>query len=120
MDLFDAINRLFTKEPIENPPSDFMLHRFLSSQPAYAKVAHELHTFCRDRARLWAIWQSALPKKNKAPFLPYTAPKKKASNSLVEKYADLNNVSTEDAVEDVRVIELMGKLDDLKIEMGVE
>jgi hypothetical protein len=120
VDLFDAINALFTKEEINTPPSDFMLHRFLSSQPQYAEVASELHTFCRDRARLWKIWQCALPKKAKAPFLPYPAPKKKTSTTIIEKYSELNNVSLSVAEEEVGLLELMGMTEELKSDMGIE
>lgn len=120
MNLFQAIDCLYTKKEIPEPPSDFMLHRFLASDPRLAPIAQDLNIKSRDRHRVWKIWKDALPKKKKAPFFKYPAPKKKASDELLERYCFVHKVNLSTAESEISIIELLGKLDELKQELGVE
>lgn len=120
MSIFDQITKLYTKEEIENPESDFILNRFLSSDIRYASVAQDLGLICRNRKRMWRIWQDALPKADHAPFFKYVAPKKKTKVAFIEKYAKAHNLTMNKAEDELDILGSLGKIDDLKTEMGVE
>lgn len=78
VDLFVALDALWTKAPMENLPPLYILHRFLASEPDLAIAARELQRDLRrgDPDITFRVWQGLLPKERGAPRLSYVAPKK--------------------------------------------
>ncbi len=78
-DLFAALDTLWTKVRLEQPPSMFIQHRFLASDPDYAQAAKEIQRDIKgDEGEKIAIriWQGLLPKGSGSPRLSYVAPRK--------------------------------------------
>ena len=78
-DLFAALDALSTKVRLEQPPSMFIQHRFLASDPDYAQAARTIQKDIKgDEGEKIAlrIWQGILPRGAGSPRLSYVAPRK--------------------------------------------
>lgn len=121
MDLFDAIRKLFRKEPIKDPPSDFMLHRFLASQRDFAPFCAEINLYIKNRELTWGIWKAALPKAASAPYLPYPAPKKQyPDDPFIEGLMEELGVGLLEAQEIAEIVELEGKTQEVANYYGID
>lgn len=121
MDLFDAINKLFRKEEIDNPLSDFMLHRFLASQKEYAPFCKEINLHIKNRKLVWKLWETMLPKAPRAPFLPYAAPKKqRVDDPFVQGLMDNCDIDIFEAMIWAELIELEDKKEKVANYYGIE
>lgn len=120
-DLFGQLDSLFSKVPIENPASPFILHRFLASDPDFAQAAAEIQKFVREPAMVQAVWQAALPRQSRSPKLQYTGPRKgKGANELVQRLMSTHAYSRAEAEEMVALVTEQGRLPEACREYGVE
>lgn len=118
-DLIKALDRLFTKKPVDNPPSMFVVNRFLSWRPEFAPYASVI-SHLKDQAMAWEVWRTALPK-GKAPRLGYPAPKRTpAADGLVEALMLRTHLSRPQAEEAVDIMEAGGVLEEMQLSYGVE
>lgn len=121
MDLFDALDALFTKAPMTDPPPPFLMHRFLASDPDFAVAAKYLQKDLSDPAMVIETWRGLLRRGRGAPRLHYVAPKKgPAADELTERMMkDLPE--RREVVERIQdLAELGGWLLDLYLYHGVE
>ena len=75
-DLFTALDTLWTKERLEKPPSMFIQHRFLASDPDYAQAAKVIQKDIKEPEMAIRTWQGILPRGAGSPRLSYVAPRK--------------------------------------------
>lgn len=118
--LFEAIDALFHKKPVEAIPGLFVVNRFLAWEPAYAPYAAAVSRI-RDDAMAWEVWRGALPRKHKAPWLRYPAPKRQpAAEALVLALMERTHLSRARAEEAVDIMTATGTVDDAMAAYGVE
>ncbi len=75
-DLFTALDTLWTKVRLEKPPSMFIQHRFLASDPDYAQAAKVIQKDIKEPDIAIRTWQGILPRGAGSPRLSYLAPRK--------------------------------------------
>lgn len=119
--LFNYMDALFTKEPIEGKPPTYMMHRFLASEKMYAPVARLLQRDVREPELVFGVWVALLPKDRSAPRLMYVAPKKPpAEEELVTRMVAVLHESRVNVEAMLSLLEAAGKLADTYREFGVE
>lgn len=120
-DLFKNIDKLYTKEPIEDPSSDFILHRFLASRQEYAEFVKEISLNIRDSDMVWALWQKMLPKAPRSPCLKYPAAKKEhPDDSFIEGLMGRFGWSIHEAREYAELIDMAGQTEEVANYYGIE
>lgn len=121
MDLFDAIDALYRGEPVDRPPSSYMLNRFLTSDKDIAPFAHEFVLDIWDDYLLFEVWRALIPSSPAgAPYLGYGAPTKPGDNELVQEVMHRYNYNRQRAEEAVEMYELMDKKQELARHLGVD
>lgn len=118
VDLFVQIASLFRNQTPDGEVPVFVLHRFLVSDLSFAPFVKEFAKL-RDDKMVVEIWRGAL-RKQKPPYLKYTGPKKVASDDLVKKISEVENLGTLEAEEHIGLLKGMGLLSETYAYYGVE
>lgn len=120
-DLFAAIGDTFRKRRVDDPPSDWILNRFMASLQPLAPFAAEISLRIRDRAMAWEVWRSAVPRMNQPPRLKYPAPKKPPeADALATALMQREGMSRTAAEDAVGIITAAGRVGDVAAAYGVD
>lgn len=125
MTIFNKLQALFEKREVSEPPSFWMIHRFLASDRDFARVAREINLTYLDDERLWAFWYGLIPersisKKWLARNFTYVAPTQPDEPSeLVQRLMEVRPLSRSEAEEIEEFAEMQGKKRELKQNLGV-
>jgi len=122
VDLFQALDALWTKKPLNgDPPGPFIMHRFLASDPDFAIAARYLQKDLREPGMTFQTWRGLLPRGRGAPRLSYVGPKKKpAEEELVGEM--MRRLPERRAVveEILELYQAAGRASELYVSFGVE
>lgn len=124
MSIFDKLDNLYTSKDLEgSPPSPWIMHRFLASQPDLALVARELNRtpLIADSEKVYHIWDTIIPPVANSPYFPYIAPSSKDQpEKLVRALMEAENYSRQEAEDALEILSMQGRVGDLADELGVE
>ncbi len=116
--LFTAIKAIFGGRAVgDNPPTDWMLHRYIASDIDYAPFAKDISLKIFETAFVWEIWRAAVPRGN--PRFQYTAAKKsRKKNVLANQMVERLGLHPATAEEYAEIITLLSKEQDMFAHLG--
>lgn len=123
VDIFVCLDLLFKGGTPEEYPSPWILHRFLASDPDFARVAHEVQNDIRGPEETFKVWQSMVRPMRlpRAPKLKYVGPKKVGqAEGLVQALMHRRQLSRSVAEQMAEILELRGVAAAAAAELGVE